>query len=440
MANIYVRSTDGDNADDGSTWALAKATIEGAFSAASAGDTIFVSQAHSQDAAASINMASPGTYSAPVKVLCVNDSAEPPTASTTGALLAAVSNAWTLSHTGVSYFRGIKFRNYGATPIGGNNVGTYWEDCTYEHMHGSYQFQVATSSTAPRVCFKNVHLKFGGTTTNFSIYAHGAYFEWDGGGLTSDSSAITLLCQTATSAGRNNYINLSGLDLQYGASTMDIFSAAGGLFIVRNCRLPASWTGKLMRTNTISPWRAEMHNCDSGNTNYKIKIEDIRGDITQDTGIYLDGGVTDGTTSLSYRHASNANCSRALPLRGPDLIAWNDTTGSSKTATIQIVHDGATALTNNEVWVELFYMGSTTHPNATLGDDAGDPVGAGSTQATSSSTWTGDTGTGPNGSSTWNQLKLEVSFTPQQKGPVIARVMLGKASTTVFVDPNVTIT
>ena len=37
MAVLYVRSTDGDDADNGSTWALAKATLAGAFAAAAEG-------------------------------------------------------------------------------------------------------------------------------------------------------------------------------------------------------------------------------------------------------------------------------------------------------------------------------------------------------------------------------------------------------------------
>jgi hypothetical protein len=41
MANPgYVRSTDGSDADNGSTWALANATLAGAMTDAAAGDRI----------------------------------------------------------------------------------------------------------------------------------------------------------------------------------------------------------------------------------------------------------------------------------------------------------------------------------------------------------------------------------------------------------------
>ncbi len=52
MANIYVRSTDGNDADSGATWALAKATLGGALAIATSADTIWVSQNHAETAVA----------------------------------------------------------------------------------------------------------------------------------------------------------------------------------------------------------------------------------------------------------------------------------------------------------------------------------------------------------------------------------------------------
>ena len=71
MAELFLRSTDGTDSDDGSTWALAKGTLTGAFAAASAGDTIYVSDNHAESQSAEMTLTSPGTNAAPVKVLCV---------------------------------------------------------------------------------------------------------------------------------------------------------------------------------------------------------------------------------------------------------------------------------------------------------------------------------------------------------------------------------
>lgn len=58
MADLYVRSTDGNNADDGSTWALAEADLHS--TAWAAGSRIFVSDVHSQSTAGNVAIASGG--------------------------------------------------------------------------------------------------------------------------------------------------------------------------------------------------------------------------------------------------------------------------------------------------------------------------------------------------------------------------------------------
>ena len=108
MANIYVRSTDGNDADNGSTWALAKATIFGALAIAAAGDTIYVSQVHAESSAGAAGGTSSGVDSNPVKMICGNDGAEPPTASATTATVASTGNN-AIGINGPIYIYGIAF-------------------------------------------------------------------------------------------------------------------------------------------------------------------------------------------------------------------------------------------------------------------------------------------------------------------------------------------
>src|SRR3990167_9027284 len=100
MATLYVRSTDGSDADTGATWALAKASLAGAFAAASAGDTIYVSQVHAETQASAMTLTSPGTAASPVRVLCVNDAAEPPTALATTATVTTTGANTNIAYEG----------------------------------------------------------------------------------------------------------------------------------------------------------------------------------------------------------------------------------------------------------------------------------------------------------------------------------------------------
>jgi hypothetical protein len=210
--------------------------------------------------------------------------------------------------------------------------------------------------------------------------------------------------------------------------------------VFRNCMLPASWSGSIYAGTLFPGTRIEMWNCDSGSTNYRLWIKDYTGDIKSNASVYKTS--FSGGTAHSFEMTTSANTSyMGSMLISPDIVADNSTTGSAVTATIEIVHDGAAAFKDDEVWMELMYMSSTGTPLGTwINDTKADMLAAGAAQATSSEAWTGDTGTGPNGSTTWNTLKLNVTFTPQRAGYVIANVYMTVPSKTIYVDPQVTLT
>src|SRR5574340_915503 len=80
MANIYVRSTDGSNTDNGTTWELAKLDLSGAAAIDAAGDNVYLSQVHAESTATAVSLYFAGTVGNPTKIVCVNDGAAPPTA------------------------------------------------------------------------------------------------------------------------------------------------------------------------------------------------------------------------------------------------------------------------------------------------------------------------------------------------------------------------
>jgi len=131
------------------------------------------------------------------------------------------------------------------------------------------------------------------------------------------------------------------------------------------------------------------------------------------------------------------------PLYSPEIWQRVGATGTGKTVKVEIVHDGASAFKDNEVWLEVMYLGNTSDPGGTWITDSVDVLQAGSAQTTSvaSPTWTGATGTGENGSSTWNKLELGATgLTLNPLGYIVARVAMAVASKTLFVDPVIRIT
>jgi hypothetical protein len=438
MANIYVRSTDGSDADSGSTWALAKATLVGAAAIDAAGDTIYLSQSHAESGGA-VTAVFAGTMANPVKIIAGNDSAEPPTAVSSASLIS--SSSITLS--GSYYLYGLTLQS--ATSILPANQSAS-NSVTLDHCSlittittsvGFFSIG-STNNFTQKAVLLGCTYKFGGAS-NIGCATAGVV-EIKGGSFVSGTSTPSAGVFGGAAGDRTgSRLLIDGLDMTNLASTVNIFRTfiSPGLFQIRNSKLPASWSGSLCNAVPLSTGqRFEMHNCDSGDTNYRLWVQEYAGSIKSETTLVRTGGASDGVTSYSLVMTSTANANAAVaPLVSPEIAIWNDAVGSSKTVTVEILRDSATNLTDGEIWLEVQHLGTSGFPLSSFVSDAkSDVLATSADQATSSETWTTTGMTNP------NTQKLSVTFTPQEKGYFQAKVYLAKASTTVYIDPKLVVT
>lgn len=442
MANPgYVRSTDGDNADNGSTWALANADLSGATADDSAGDTIYISHQHAEITPGSVTLAWAGTLASPQRIICANDSAEPPTAvATTATVTVTGSNilTWGNSATTYTYVYGITFN--GGTGVGSNDyikvAGNHtFEACNFNIVASGGSSHIWAQNAAATAVYRNCGFSFAATGQSFQVSSGNSEVIVRGGSILAGSSAITTL-MTGFSASGGRYI-FDGFDMSNAGSSLNLCSVTDAYTRVtfRDCKLPSGWSGA---PHSSTPGRGsvvEMINCDSGDTNYRYRKATQFGTIQDETTLVRTGGASDGTTTYSLKMVTNGNAEYPLlTLDSPELKAWNETTGSSKTATVEILHDSATALKDDEIWLEAMYLGTSGYPlGSIVSDSKADVLASAANQASSSATWT------TTGMSNPNTQKLSVSFTPQEKGPVVFVVRMAKASYTVYVDPKVAI-
>jgi hypothetical protein len=444
VANLYVRSTDGNNSDNGSTWALAKQTLAGAASAAAAGDTIFVSQAHNYSA---INGGGtfPGTFSAPCKIICGNDGLEPPTVTALTGKETATS-AVNVTLAGNIYCYGLVLENSSTSSgavvgygVGDNNVQVIEKNTSI----------LSANSTNPRVVFGGSSVsykgsitcidhtfKFGNAGQGLTIYP--AYrITFIDGGIDATSSAITNLIR-GTLTGEVDFKAI-GVNLSAAASSFNIVEAPGGAtgsVLLRGCKMPSSWSGALCGSDPTSPgFRASMYHCDSADTHYRVLIHTAAGTIRDETTLVKTGGAEIEGQAISWKMTTGANANRLVnPLISDDIAIPNSTVGSSVTVSIDILHDSATNLKDDEVWLELDYFGTSGVPLLTTMKDKPGILATPADQTASSATWT------TTGMSNPNKQKLEVTFTPQEVGAIRARICLGKASKTIYADFKPTVT
>lgn len=406
---------------------------------AAAGDTIYVSNNHAESIAQTENFTSPGTSANPVRIICASDTATPPTALATTATVTGTDATW-LSFNGHAYSYGVSYTQSGALMrFGGNNASCWWkmESCTLNNASASGTGRISIGSlngdntVGQLVEWENVKVQF--SSSGQGIYPN-ANFVWrnTASAISGATLPTTLFYSYATAMEALSLVDGVNISAITG-NLVDVGSSIGTKFYFQNCKLNAGVTVTIGTSTGPGDSEVYMHNCDSGTTSYRLYEHKYAGTTQSETTLVRTGGASDGTTTISWKMVSGANNFFYRGLDSPWISQWQTTTGAAKTATIEILHDSVTALTDAEVYAEVEYY-ATTNPGTSFANDrAADILATPVAQTSSAVTWT------TTGMANPNKQKLEVSFTPGMVGLVRVRVYLLKASYTIYVDPLVTI-
>jgi hypothetical protein len=408
-----------------------------------AGDTVYVSHTHSETTSASYFISSVGTGTSPVNILCVNDvgdPASPGTAATTAVVGCTSTSGMFL--TGFAYTYGITYQggtgsSTGKVRISDTNTESGWrfEACILKlnttGASSEISFGVTVLNLRCKVELENTVLHFGAAAQSMHLAI--CEFTWRNTASAVAGTAPTTLITTYGNVAHHN-ATFHGLDLS--AVTGNLINVnvadAGSIYNFVNCKLGSGFAFTTGTHIGIGGPEINFINCDSGSTNYNYYRETAQGTIVDEISHILTGGASDGTTPLSWKMVSNANSKFGWPLASAPIVVWNDNSGGAKTATVEV--ESTVTLTDAEAWLELDYLANSGDPGGlAVSDRAATPVATPANQASSAASWAGGLG----GAVT---QKLSVSFTPQKKGAVSGRVMLAKPSTTVYVNPQVTIT
>ena len=439
MANIYV-NTAGSNTSPFDTWAKAATTLGAGLGVATNADTIWVKNTHSEVAAASTTETCP---TAPgLRILTTSDATEPPTSITTGAKV-RTSGTNSLAVDGFAYIYGIEFvageGSSGGPAVSIASTGASVAHglvldackCTIAATGASATINLGRSGASTirdqAVEMINPVFKFG--AAGQSVQLRGGRVRVVGATLDAAGSTPTTLLKTAASCDGDTLIECSDLSGRAFTNLVNWGTNCQANIDVRNCKLPASI---VVATGTHpGPGGAvvRMHNCDSGNTNYRFSEQRYEGGLTDEHTLVKSGGASDAVTANSFKMVSSASALFQHPLKSPEFVQKVTSTGSPVTCTVDILHDSLTALKDNEAWLEIIGMADSGSPLGTLGSDrASDILSAGAAQPSSAATWTTTGMTNP------NKQKLEVTGTLQQKGYVICRVCLAKPNYTIYAD------
>lgn len=403
-----------------------------------AGDTIYVSQAHAESSAQTDNFASPGTATSPVRILCSNDAAAPPTAlATTGTL--TLSDTSGKYFTGFAYCYGLSFTFSCSLILFGQTNTCWWK------MEAGQIYNNSANANG-KISFGNLN---GGNTVGQFFEYENFTFRFSDAGQALYPNAPTLWKNTPSaiagatiptvliipsSGFQECTMVVDGVDLSAVTTALVNVGQGGGSDVyLQNCKLNAGVAVTTGNSTSQGDPEVYMHNCDSGSTSYRLAEYKYAGTNLSETTLVRTGGASDGTTTISWKMTSSAKPFFYYTLDTPWISQWQDTTGSAKTATIEILHDSVTALTDADIYVELEYFASTNPGTSFVKSRATSVLSTPVAHTTSTATWT------TTGMANPNKQYLQVSFTPGMKGPVRAKVHLIKASYTVYIDPLITI-
>ena len=400
------------------------------------GSTVYLGHQHAHTQAVALTLAGgTGTSALPTKYLCVSNTVAPPTTVTTGAS-ESTTGANALAISNELYFYGVEFSCGGGGANAANlsftaSAAEYFENCIFRLATTLSTAKMASSaSNAEETLYLNNCSFLFSHVGQFATFSSPRVFI-NGGSVAATGSVPTSPFKSSTNS--LIAVEVRGCDLSTIAGTLfTVASQNGGYIEFQNCKLHA--TAAMVTGSRLTAGSAafSMRNCASDTKNYKMYYDDYFGTMSDDIATYNNAGATDGTTRISWKIVSKSTTGLGQPFITEcfPIEIWQDAVGSSVTATVEIA--GAATLTNAEIWMELEYLGSTLTPLATLATNrVANFLATPANVASSAASWAGSPAV---------TQKLQITFTPQLKGLIRARIFVGKASATVYIDPLITVT
>jgi hypothetical protein len=388
-------------------WGAPHARLANAYATnwGAAGNRFYLADNHTETQTTAISLNSPATLAAPTYVVCIDRTVVLPpveanyntgaSISTTGAVGISFSTSQSNSN---HYYQGITFNlGDGSSSVAQLSfaVAAYviCKNCLFNmrntHINSIPVLGSGVGSNPNQVLWDNCQVQFSATGQSISV--RNVNFEWRNTPSAIQGTMPTTLFTTQPSG--MPVMVCRGVD----------FSAFSGLllnnntptitpFVFEDCKFHASMTR--YGTSTGGYWSQPVVTvrCDSGATNYKATRDEYSGAQTTETSITRVGGATDGTTPTSDKIVTNAQATFLTPYRMLPLAIWNDTTGADVTVTVYGTVNAGSLPLNDEIWMDVQYLGSSGSPQASFKSTCkSHPLAAGAAVAADSSTWNNTT-------------------------------------------------
>ena len=356
----------------------------------------------------------------------------------------SISNSFKIVPRSPLYIYGINFRaavggvlgssvfSIAVTPMGWIGVFIHMENCTLEMaeaLDGYFELGFPNNSSGGLwLEMNNVTFKF----KNVIQYIQPAGIQWmwknTSGPIVGPVFPNTLL--KAPTNGSHHQIIWEGLDLGNFAKVIFAQQSNGGIgaLTVKDCALNslATFTRPL-----CTGYKVRLINSDSGDG--RLRTSTITWEGTEDNSTVFRTGTVVGPSEFiqSRMVVTTANVRWERPFVCQPIVKWNDQINVARTVTVYLEIESAVVPKNDEVWLEVDYLGSSSHPLSTnLTTTKATFLSAATAGLADGSTWS-------NAAIGRTPIMLTATFTPRMAGTVTFTVKVALPNTTIWIDPIV---
>ena len=424
MASYYVRSSDGDNANPG-TPADPKATLAGAIAAASTGDNIFASHLHSHDYSDNITLTF--KYN---KVFSIADWGAD-TSVTPVYQRGAKERPGSMqiySITGFCFVAGFDFgprMAFYRFSTGDDPTFVHLYDCLIHDGGGTgFQITIGDRFREKMSIFEECNIR----PNDNQIRLDGGVVFITGGTINHTSTSQPMFRFSIDFT----HLTVSGVDMSSAGSLQTLFSIASeqaGLATLSNIRTGGAVISTYPSIHNFG--RVTAVNVTDQNTNIQFYSHEHNGNNRIDTGIYATTSPAKFEDAVNYsiRMERNDKSNVLAPLTSEWVHKWYDAGTHTLDVECLVGADGAAALKDNELYLEVDYISGTNSPLGSRATTAPDILDAGTDNPAGTTAWTGD------GYAVERTHKLSATVTASKNGYIRYRVCLAKPDTTVFFNP-----
>jgi len=425
-------------------WTAAAGTTVSLSGRVVAGDRVFYASDHTETQIALTNFGVASGAFTTLQYLSVNRAGStPPVVAdlTPGATLIVDNAQLGIASTCDSYLYGMNLQTTTSSNIGLGNTQQpqtiYLENCALWLNNSSATATINGSAgqATLTVILDNTTVQFGNVAQQISgrgAQSGGTNLIW----INTPSPLVGATIPTVLfTSGNGGQMMLTARGVDFSAITTTLVTNAlsyMSYYLFDSCKI-ASGVTRYITTGVLNTRDVvELVNCYDG-TNIINEIYTPNGTLTTEFTITLSSGAADNVGAFSHKMVSNANIDKFVyPFCGFWLDVENTSTGSSKTATVEII--SSASLNNDDIALYLQYEGTSSSSVASFVDSfIATPLTAAAAVTSSSATWNSSPATP-------QAQKLQVTFTPQHAGRIRGQVRLGKASTTVYVNPQIVVT